>query len=131
MGEVSGTAGGSARQGSVSQPCLIYNVFLLDVQGLKPKVVDSSNNLVMLPELEAWTWYCVMIQSRYDYYNKTSVYTEPQCMQTEGRNEHFTLKTWRLVSELLDKLPTCILCVCRDARERVLQDHLHNKSTKV
>ena len=86
-------------------------MFLLDVQGLKPKVLDSSNNLVTLPELEAWTWYCVMIQSRYDYYNKTSSYTEPQCMQTEGRNEHFTLKAWRFVSKLLDKLPTCIMCV--------------------
>nr|XP_014030030.1 unnamed protein product [Salmo salar] len=67
-------------------------------EGLKPKVVDSSNNLVMLPELEAWTWYCVMIQSRYDYYNKTSVYTEPQCMQTEGDTPYGQIFLYFLVS---------------------------------
>ena len=61
-------------------------MFLLFEQGLKPNVVNSNNNLVTLPELEAWTWYCVMVQSRYDYYNKTSGYTAPQCMQTEGKD---------------------------------------------
>ncbi|XP_014030029.2 interferon alpha/beta receptor 1a isoform X1 [Salmo salar] len=69
-----------------------------DPQGLKPKVVDSSNNLVMLPEQEAWTWYCVIIQSRYDYYNKTSGYTEPQCMQTEGDTPYGQIFLYFLVS---------------------------------
>uniref|UniRef100_A0AAZ3R0S4 Fibronectin type-III domain-containing protein n=1 Tax=Oncorhynchus tshawytscha TaxID=74940 RepID=A0AAZ3R0S4_ONCTS len=78
----------------------------------QPKVLDSSNNLVTLPELEAWTWYCVMIQSRYDYYNKTSSYTEPQCMQTEGRNDHFTLKTWRFIFlYFLVSMMVCFLLV--------------------
>ncbi|XP_031657137.1 interferon alpha/beta receptor 1a-like isoform X1 [Oncorhynchus kisutch] len=72
-----------------------------DPQGLKPKVLDSSNNLVTLPELEAWTWYCVMIQSRYDYYNKTSSYTEPQCMQTEGDTPYWQIFLYFLVSMMV------------------------------
>uniref|UniRef100_A0AAZ3P3X0 Fibronectin type-III domain-containing protein n=1 Tax=Oncorhynchus tshawytscha TaxID=74940 RepID=A0AAZ3P3X0_ONCTS len=72
-----------------------------DPQGLKPKVLDSSNNLVTLPELEAWTWYCVMIQSRYDYYNKTSSYTEPQCMQTEGDTPYGQIFLYFLVSMMV------------------------------
>ncbi|XP_052348787.1 interferon alpha/beta receptor 1a-like isoform X5 [Oncorhynchus keta] len=72
-----------------------------DPQGLKPKVLDSSNNLVTLPELEAWTWYCVMIQSRYDYYNKTSSYTEPQCMQTGGDTPYWQIFLYFLVSMMV------------------------------
>uniref|UniRef100_A0A8C8HZT4 Fibronectin type-III domain-containing protein n=1 Tax=Oncorhynchus tshawytscha TaxID=74940 RepID=A0A8C8HZT4_ONCTS len=67
----------------------------------QPKVLDSSNNLVTLPELEAWTWYCVMIQSRYDYYNKTSSYTEPQCMQTEGDTPYGQIFLYFLVSMMV------------------------------
>uniref|UniRef100_A0AAZ3REX9 Fibronectin type-III domain-containing protein n=1 Tax=Oncorhynchus tshawytscha TaxID=74940 RepID=A0AAZ3REX9_ONCTS len=64
-------------------------------------LLDSSNNLVTLPELEAWTWYCVMIQSRYDYYNKTSSYTEPQCMQTEGDTPYGQIFLYFLVSMMV------------------------------
>ena len=41
-------------------------------------------NTVTLPDLRAWTWYCVSVQSRYDFYSKTSAFTTPHCMQTEG-----------------------------------------------
>uniref|UniRef100_A0A4W5LEL5 Interferon/interleukin receptor domain-containing protein n=1 Tax=Hucho hucho TaxID=62062 RepID=A0A4W5LEL5_9TELE len=81
-------------------------MFLLFDQGLKPNVVDSSNNLVTLPELEAWTWYCVMVQSRYDYYNKTSGYTAPQCMQTEGDTLF-----WQKFLYFLVSLVVCFLLV--------------------
>lgn len=37
-----------------------------------------------LPDLKSWTWYCVMVQSRVEYYNKSSSFTSPLCMQTEG-----------------------------------------------
>ncbi|CAB1346578.1 unnamed protein product [Coregonus sp. 'balchen'] len=99
----------TSTQGSMKEHVLSLYYHILywshsdDPQGLKPKVVDSSNNLVTLPELEAWTWYCVMVQSRYDYYNKTSSYTAPQCMQTEGD----TL-CWQI---FLVSLVACILLV--------------------
>ncbi|KAM9447850.1 interferon alpha/beta receptor 1b-like isoform 2-T2 [Salvelinus alpinus] len=97
----------NSTQGSMKEhiPFLDYRILYWsrsdDPQGLKPKVVDSSNNLVTLPELEAWTWYCVMIQSRYYYYNKTSSYTEPQCMQTEGDTPYWQIFLYFLVSMML------------------------------
>ena len=47
-------------------------------------VVDTHVNMVTLPDLRAWTWYCVSVQSRYDFYSKFSAFTTPHCMQTEG-----------------------------------------------
>ncbi|XP_071210518.1 interferon alpha/beta receptor 1a isoform X1 [Salvelinus alpinus] len=97
----------TSTQGSMKEhvPFLDYRILYWsrsdDPQGLKPKVVDSSSNLVTLPELEAWTWYCVMIQSRYDYYNKTSSYTEPQCRQTEGDTPYWQIFLYFLVSMML------------------------------
>ncbi|KAF3695200.1 Interferon alpha/beta receptor 1a Membrane-associated type I interferon receptor [Channa argus] len=46
--------------------------------------LSKSANLVTLPNLKPWTWYCVKVQSRYDFYNKSSSFTSPLCMQTEG-----------------------------------------------
>uniref|UniRef100_A0A4W5KVF7 Fibronectin type-III domain-containing protein n=1 Tax=Hucho hucho TaxID=62062 RepID=A0A4W5KVF7_9TELE len=102
----------TSTQGSMKEqvPFLYYRILYWsrsdDPQGLKPKVLDSSNNLVTLPELRAWTWYCVMIQSRYDYYNKTSSYTEPQCMQTEGDTPY-----WQIFLYFLVSLVVCFLLV--------------------
>ncbi|KAF0026090.1 hypothetical protein F2P81_020827 [Scophthalmus maximus] len=56
-----------------------------DSKALRPQMLSSSANLVTLPSLKSWTWYCVSVQSRYDFYNKSSSFTAPQCMQTEGR----------------------------------------------
>lgn len=53
-------------------------------QAVRTKMLNSSANVVTLPDLKAWTWYCVSIQSRYDFYNKISNFTSPHCMQTEG-----------------------------------------------
>ena len=47
-------------------------------------VVNSGAEHVTLPGLQSWTWYCVKVQSRFDYYNKTSSFSSTQCMQTEG-----------------------------------------------
>ncbi|KAM4609095.1 interferon alpha/beta receptor 1a-like isoform 2-T2 [Polymixia lowei] len=69
-------------------PAMYYHIIYwersVDPQGLKTEVIDSSVNLVTLPDLKPWTWYCVSVQSRYDYYNKSSGFTSPHCMQTEG-----------------------------------------------
>ncbi|TKS66814.1 Interferon alpha/beta receptor 1a [Collichthys lucidus] len=46
------------------------------------QTLDSKKTLVTLSNLKSWTWYCVMVQSRSDFYNKTSSFTSPQCMQT-------------------------------------------------
>ncbi|CAB1329119.1 unnamed protein product [Coregonus sp. 'balchen'] len=94
----------TSTQGSMEDhiPSLYYHILYWsrsdDPQGLNPKVEVSSENLVTLPELEAWTWYCVMVQSRYDYYNKTSGYTAPQCMQTEGDTPYWQIFLYFLVS---------------------------------
>ncbi|KAJ3591602.1 hypothetical protein NHX12_006735 [Muraenolepis orangiensis] len=55
-----------------------------DTRNPDPNIVDTHVNLVTLSELRAWTWYCVSVQSRYDFYNKSSAFTSPHCMQTEG-----------------------------------------------
>ncbi|CAB1329116.1 unnamed protein product [Coregonus sp. 'balchen'] len=102
----------TSTQGSMKDhiPSLYYHILYWsrsdDPQGLNPKVVDSSNNLVTLPELEAWTWYCVMVQSRYDYYNKTSGNTAPQCMQTEGDTPY-----WQIFLYFLVSMVVCFLLV--------------------
>ncbi|XP_035532528.1 interferon alpha/beta receptor 1b-like [Morone saxatilis] len=44
----------------------------------------TSGNFVTLPDLKSWTSYCVSVQSRYDFFNKSSSFTSPICMQTAG-----------------------------------------------
>ncbi|XP_072253914.1 interleukin-10 receptor subunit beta [Leuresthes tenuis] len=48
------------------------------------QTLSSSVNRVTLSKLKGWTWYCVVVQTRYDFYNKSSTFTPPHCMQTEG-----------------------------------------------
>ncbi|XP_054644295.1 interleukin-10 receptor subunit beta isoform X2 [Dunckerocampus dactyliophorus] len=69
-------------------PKLYYNILYwecnVDKQVLKPHVLNSSVSMVTLPNLKSWTRYCVRVQSRYDLYNKSSEFTLPHCIQTEG-----------------------------------------------
>lgn len=69
-------------------PKLYFNILYwersVNTQVLRTQTLSSSVNTVTLPNLKAWTWYCVSVQSRYDYYNKSSSFTSPHCMQTEG-----------------------------------------------
>lgn len=46
--------------------------------------INTTAAMVTLPDLKAWTWYCVRAQTCYDYYEKMSDFTAPHCMQTEG-----------------------------------------------
>uniref|UniRef100_UPI003AAACD56 interleukin-10 receptor subunit beta n=1 Tax=Centroberyx gerrardi TaxID=166262 RepID=UPI003AAACD56 len=85
---------------------IIYWERSVDAQGLRTKVVNTSVNLVTLPELEVWTWYCVSVQSRYDYYNKSSNFTSPHCMQTEG-----TVPWWQILLYFLASLVICFMLV--------------------
>ncbi|KAK5861499.1 hypothetical protein PBY51_022891 [Eleginops maclovinus] len=48
------------------------------------QTLTSKTNVVTLSHLKAWTCYCVSVQSRYDFYNKSSSFTPPLCIQTEG-----------------------------------------------
>ncbi|XP_019208370.1 interferon alpha/beta receptor 1b isoform X2 [Oreochromis niloticus] len=55
-----------------------------DGQASPHKQLRINTTMVTLPGLKAWTWYCVRVQSRYDFYSKISDFTVPHCMQTEG-----------------------------------------------
>ncbi|XP_076603524.1 interferon alpha/beta receptor 1b-like isoform X2 [Chaetodon auriga] len=70
------------------------------------QMLDSSANLVTLPSLKAWTWYCVRVQSRCDFYNKSSSFTSPQCMQTEGATPW-----WLIFLYFLGSLVVCFTIV--------------------
>ncbi|CAL8378064.1 interferon alpha/beta receptor 1b [Gadus morhua] len=79
----------SSTNGSMKElyPRMYYRVVYWehsDTRSPDTVVVDTRVNTVTLPDLRAWTWYCVSVQSRYDFYSKTSAFTTPHCMQTEG-----------------------------------------------
>ncbi|XP_078119149.1 interferon alpha/beta receptor 1a-like isoform X3 [Sander vitreus] len=80
-------------------PILLFYVVILNCGGFVRTMVNCSSDLckavetqmlaskatvVTLSDLKAWTWYCVRVQSRYDFFNKKSSFTSPHCMQTEG-----------------------------------------------
>lgn len=46
--------------------------------------VDSANTMVVLEDLKSWTWYCVSVQSRTIEPNRTSAFTDPICISTQG-----------------------------------------------
>ncbi|XP_075873050.1 interferon alpha/beta receptor 1b-like isoform X2 [Nelusetta ayraudi] len=47
-------------------------------------VLNSSSNLVTLPGLRSWTWYCVSVRSVASFHSKISSGTAPLCRKTEG-----------------------------------------------
>uniref|UniRef100_A0A3B4ESI5 Interferon alpha/beta receptor 1b-like n=1 Tax=Pundamilia nyererei TaxID=303518 RepID=A0A3B4ESI5_9CICH len=66
-------------------PNLYYHVQYWERQADgQAKRLRINTTMVTLPGLKAWTWYCVRVQSRDDFYSKTSDFTVPHCMQTEG-----------------------------------------------
>ncbi|KAJ8379145.1 hypothetical protein AAFF_G00230570 [Aldrovandia affinis] len=68
--------------------------------------LNTSNNVVTLDNLEPWTVYCVRVQSRYNYYNKISSFSDQQCQQTTGTTPFWLIFLWFLASLVL-----CFLCV--------------------
>ncbi|XP_028249885.1 interferon alpha/beta receptor 1b-like [Parambassis ranga] len=90
-------------------PTLAYHIMYwersVDSQASQThQTLTSSINIVILPNLKPWTWYCVIVQSRYDYYNKGSNFTSPHCMQTEGATPW-----WEIFLYFLGSLVTCFL----------------------
>ncbi|XP_038575682.1 interferon alpha/beta receptor 1b-like isoform X1 [Micropterus salmoides] len=83
---------------------ILYWERIVDTQALRTETLSSSANVVTLPNLQAWTWYCVSVQSREDYYNKSSSFTSPQCMQTEGATPW-----WLIFVYFLGSLVICFL----------------------
>lgn len=71
-----------------------HSDFLLpDLSVQAPHHLQTKNNLVILPELESWTWYCVRVQCHEPYYNKKSVFSPIYCKQTEGESKKRRYKT--------------------------------------
>ncbi|XP_029936773.1 interferon alpha/beta receptor 1b-like isoform X2 [Myripristis murdjan] len=85
---------------------IVYWEHSTDTQALRKQTVNTSANLVTLSDLKAWTFYCVTVQSRYDYYNKSSTFTHPDCIQTEG-----PIPWWQILLYFLVSLMICFLVV--------------------
>ncbi|KAA8578723.1 hypothetical protein FQN60_013989, partial [Etheostoma spectabile] len=85
---------------------ILYWERSVDTQALETQTLDSKATMVTLSDLKAWTWYCVSIQSRYDFFNKSSSFSSPHCMQTEG-----PIPWWQIVGYFLLSLVICFLFV--------------------
>ncbi|XP_026862634.2 interferon alpha/beta receptor 1b-like [Electrophorus electricus] len=75
-------------------------------QTQKPKSLLHQSNLVILPELASWTWYCIRVQSHETFYNKTSVFSPTYCLQTDG-----PVPSWQIFLYFLLSLVLCFLFV--------------------
>ncbi|XP_071340719.1 interleukin-10 receptor subunit beta [Trachinotus anak] len=73
-------------------------------QTSRTQTLNSTANVVTLPHLKAWTWYCVSVQSCRDFYKKRSSFTSPQCLQTEGNSPW-----WQIFLYFLGSLVVCFL----------------------
>lgn len=80
-----------------------------DVQ--KAAILWTNNNVVTLSELEKWTLYCVRIQSRCEFYNKSSVYSDTHCTQTGGKITDLWIFLYFLVSLVLCFLLVLVLLI--------------------
>ncbi|XP_035988550.1 interleukin-10 receptor subunit beta isoform X1 [Fundulus heteroclitus] len=68
--------------------------------------LTAKGNMVTLSDLTPWTLYCVEVQSRYDFYNKSSSFTQPLCVKTEG-----FIPWWMIFLYFLGSLLICFLLV--------------------
>ncbi|TDH07150.1 hypothetical protein EPR50_G00121800 [Perca flavescens] len=91
-------------------PDLYYHILYwersVDTEDLETQTLASNVPVVTLSDLKAWTWYCVSIQSRYDFFNKESSFTSPHCVQTEG-----AFLWWQIFGYFLLSLVICFLFV--------------------
>nr|UOI84940.1 cytokine receptor family member b5-1 [Ictalurus punctatus] len=78
----------------------------------QPTNLTSANNLVILPELKSWTWYCVRVQSVDDYYKKASVFSPTYCIQTDGQTPYWQIVVYFLLSLGLSFLVLLVLSMC-------------------
>ncbi|XP_076854553.1 interferon alpha/beta receptor 1b-like [Brachyhypopomus gauderio] len=89
------------------------------------KSLQHESNLVTLPEVENWTWYCVRVQSREPYYNKTSVFTPTHCLQTDGHIPFWQIFLWFLLSLVLSFVFVFMLCYGFYTLGKVVKNTLH------
>ncbi|XP_036417777.1 interferon alpha/beta receptor 1a-like isoform X2 [Colossoma macropomum] len=82
----------------------------LEIQ--KPSSLRTTNNLVILPDLESRTWYCVRVQSRYDFYDKISVFSPTYCEQTDCQMSYWQIFLYFLLSLALSFLFVLGLSFC-------------------
>ncbi|XP_029967776.1 interferon alpha/beta receptor 1b-like [Salarias fasciatus] len=88
-------------------PGLYYNIrYWEHSEDASASVISSETNVVTLPDLKARTWYCVSLQSRCDFYHKSSSFTTPRCMQTEG-----AVPWWQIFLYFLGSLVICFLLI--------------------
>ncbi|KAM9486680.1 interferon alpha/beta receptor 1b-like isoform 2-T2 [Clarias gariepinus] len=73
--------------------------------------ITTTNNLVILPDLESWTWYCVRVKSLDDYYRKQSVFSPTYCTQTDGQTPYWQIVLYFLLSLVLCFLMFLALCL--------------------
>ncbi|XP_049341349.1 interleukin-10 receptor subunit beta [Astyanax mexicanus] len=78
----------------------------------KKKQLVITTNLVTLPDLETWTVYCVRVQSRYDFYNKSSTFSPIHCEQTEGQMPYWQIFLYFLLSLAVSFLLVLGLSFC-------------------
>uniref|UniRef100_A0A8C6TJ87 Interferon/interleukin receptor domain-containing protein n=1 Tax=Neogobius melanostomus TaxID=47308 RepID=A0A8C6TJ87_9GOBI len=62
---------------------------------LSKDLLFHQRNFGGLPDLKSWTWYCVSVQSRTIEPNRTSTFTDPVCISTQG------MTIWIFVTSLL------------------------------
>ncbi|XP_059198576.1 interleukin-10 receptor subunit beta [Centropristis striata] len=93
----------------VDVPDLSYHILYWerseDAQTPEIQTLASRVNVVTLPHLKAWTWYCVRVQSLCGP-NKSSNFTSAHCMQTEG-----PIPWWQVFLYFLGSLMICFLVV--------------------
>ncbi|XP_014839648.1 interferon alpha/beta receptor 1b-like isoform X1 [Poecilia latipinna] len=77
-----------------------------DGKGSMTMTMTTDVTILTLSEVEPWTRYCVQIRSRDDFYNKSSTFTPPLCIQTEG-----VVPWWKIFLFFLLSLVSCFLVV--------------------
>lgn len=92
------TPAGNVLEVSISAPQTINNTSMKEhIRSLHYRILywerhdhhkvsqtDKFNTVVVLENLKPWTWYCVSVQSRTIEPNRTSAFTDPVCISTQG-----------------------------------------------
>lgn len=96
---------------NVSMKTLIKNIYY-NIQywkkdfHLQKSTLKSTNNLVILSDVEKRTEYCVRVRSGETYYNKTSVYSPIYCIYIDG-----PIPEWQIVLCFLASVVICFFLV--------------------
>ncbi|KAK2905529.1 hypothetical protein Q8A67_007328 [Cirrhinus molitorella] len=86
------------------------------------KVLLTPNNVATLIDLDRQTWYCVRVQSRYEYYDKNSVFSDTHCARTKGQMPYWQIFLFFMASLLLCFLLALLLCFCFYKMFRLLKN---------